>query len=84
MTKRPSYRYALAWLASNDDCHWLADDDSIERLGIRPVVRHPDLRGRRIERIAAGDHLQHGSRIIYCRTKDADTCAHRHRPWHHH
>lgn len=25
MARRPAYRDALAWLANNDDCYWLAD-----------------------------------------------------------
>jgi len=24
--KRPSYKHAIAWLANNDDCEWLADE----------------------------------------------------------
>lgn len=27
--KRPSYREAVAWLAGNDDCHWLAEPDNL-------------------------------------------------------
>jgi hypothetical protein len=27
--KRPGYREAVEWLAGNDDCYWLADDEPI-------------------------------------------------------
>lgn len=25
--RRPGYREAIEWIAHNDDCYWLADDD---------------------------------------------------------
>lgn len=28
MTRRPGYREAVDWLASNDDCYWLGDFDA--------------------------------------------------------
>lgn len=27
--KRPGYREAVEWLAGNDDCYWLGDDEPI-------------------------------------------------------
>lgn len=27
MAKRPGYRESIEWLAHNDDCYWLADDE---------------------------------------------------------
>jgi hypothetical protein len=26
--RRPGYHEAVAWLAANDDCHWLGDHDA--------------------------------------------------------
>lgn len=27
--RRPGYREAIEWLAGNDDCYWLADEEPI-------------------------------------------------------
>lgn len=46
--KRASYREAIAWLAFNDDTHWLHDADPIESVSTALVA---DLFGVDVERV---------------------------------
>ena len=45
--KRPGYREAIEWIARNDDCYWLGDDEPIMSVSVamvRDLWNVPDAR----------------------------------------
>ena len=48
--KRPGYREAIEWLASNDDCYWLADDEPMISVSAALVRDLFDVDDERLQR----------------------------------